>query len=164
MTSEWRNIICMQTQMETNFLIIIFCRHRYLLFPGVQRSERFTHFQNNSQKLSRIRVWPNYIAMFYQIFICFCFNEAKCLCLNEWFKDKGLAKPQRNVLSNIYLFLLQRSKTPLPESMFLVVGWCWMWNIQFVCHANKHKFLLFLFNKCSKTLRHSSARPQSLFA
>ena len=63
---------------------------------------------------------------------------------------KGLAKQQRTVLPNIYLFLPQWSKRLcLNHFSWLLdnVEWCWMSNIQFVTQTSRNLFVIF-FNKC----------------
>ena len=63
-----------------------------------------------------VKAWLHYNAMFYQTFICFCLSEARRLCLNHC------------------SWLLDDVK------------WCWMWNIQFVCHAISRNLCYFFIN------------------
>ena len=61
----------------------------------------------------------------------------------------AFVKLECNIPSNIYLFLPQWRKRLCLSHCYRLqddVEWCWMCNIQFVCHANKRKSLCYFFS------------------
>ena len=75
-----------------------------------------------------VRAWLNGNAMFHETFICFYVSEAKPL------------------------------RFSLCSQMFDDVEWCWIYNIQNVCHANEQLSLCYFFSiNVLKTLCYRSA-------